>query len=316
LSLSTSGTISFCFIVLSQVLVPACGSSGDGEKRTQTPQRFGGEANSEGDIAIPPDDYYACSEDEDALSLANDFPETLYLNFNGATVTRGLRRGQSFVPCQNESVIPPAGLSAADEERIVEIVQDLYDGAKANLKVTTDQPTSGNFTIIHVGGLFSTLGCNKQGVLGVAPLDIGNRNRNDVGFAFLPRGISNLMIGQTIAHEAAHSFGLDHVEERRDLMFPALTASVEGFKASPKSNGGTQDGPALLRQALGTQPDKPKEEQPEEVEQARGGNVGSGASANKSNSDEDDEASVESDARSSDAKAKSRSRSKATSQCQ
>ena len=42
-----------------------------------------------------------------------------------------------------------------------------------------------DYTTVHLGGSYRTLGCNRSNnILGVAPLDRGNTNKNDVAFAF------------------------------------------------------------------------------------------------------------------------------------
>jgi hypothetical protein len=222
------------------------------EKPTQQEQQFD-------EIAHPPQEYYDSlfSEtlrraDSQSLSLA-ETDQVLYVNFNGATLSKGFGRGQSFILCRQTASIPAAGLSPADQQAILDEVQRFYNEAGARLVVTAEKPQSGDFTTIHTGGSYRDLGCAGIGVLGVAPFDKGNANRNDIGFAFTSGVSSNRVIAETIAHEAAHSFGLDHVESRKDVMFASSTNQITGFTVS-RINGSTrtQDGPAVLQAALGT----------------------------------------------------------------
>jgi hypothetical protein len=67
-------------------------------------------------------------------------------------------------------------------------------------------------------------------MLGIAPLDCGNYNPNDVGFAF-EVGFANASLqGSTVSHEAGHTFGLDHVQGGSgELMAPSAGAGELGF---------------------------------------------------------------------------------------
>lgn len=210
------------------------------------------------ELAVPPQEYYDAlfaetlqRTDKQTLSLAQA-DQVLYVNFNGATLSKGYGRGQSFILCRQRATVPSAGLSPADQQTILSEVQRYYNEAGARLIVTAEKPVSGDFTTIHTGGSYRDLGCFGAGVLGVAPYDKGNANRNDIGFAFTAGVSSNKVIAETIAHEAAHSFGLDHVESRKDIMFASSTSQITGFTVSRVSGGvRTQDAPAMLKAALG-----------------------------------------------------------------
>lgn len=208
---------------------------------------------------VPPQEYYDAlfaqalnQTDEQKFSLAQA-EQILFINFEGATIAKGYGREQSFIPCKQSSTIPPAQLSPADKQAVVDSVQAFYNAAGALLRVTTEKPSAGEFTTIHTGGSYADLGCAGAGILGVAPFDQGNANRSDIGFAFTKNTNSNRIIAETIAHEAGHSFGLEHVESRKDLMYFSSTNEITGFTASRVSGRAkTQDAPALLIAALGS----------------------------------------------------------------
>jgi hypothetical protein len=87
----------------------------------------------------------------------------------------------------------------------------------------------------------------------VAPFDVGNANHNDIGFAFTKNVGNAKIIAETIAHEAGHSFGLDHVTNKQDLMYASTTSQITGFAVSTIAGSNKlQDGPAILRQVLGS----------------------------------------------------------------
>ena len=208
----------------------------------------------------PPKDYYDAlfkaavgRADKGANLGLGDAPAVLWVNFDGATVTRGFDPGQSFIVCQGSATIPPATeLSASDRHAVVEQVQQYYDATGAKLQVTSSKPAGGDFTTIHVGGTYADLGCSGNGVLGIAPFDVGNANRNDIGFVFSGSTHDAHAVAIGVAHEAGHSFGLDHVTNRSDLMYPVAVPEAHEFEASTRQNGVRQDEPAILKQALDT----------------------------------------------------------------
>ncbi len=104
--------------------------------------------------------------------------------------------------------------------------------APYNVEVVTERPTTGPYTMIMVGGTPATI-CYAEadsGVLGVAPLDCGNQNEADIVFAFSEVDASPEVMGQTIAHEGAHSWGLEHTDDTKDVEYPAaIGVGVLGF---------------------------------------------------------------------------------------
>ncbi len=247
--------------------VAGCGSEDKiqrtgGRQPTKTDKQSSDGTKHEGDIdqlVTPPREYYdtlfanslKLLDKGAALNLAGA-SQILWVNFKGASLTKGFQDGQSFILCKASATIPAAGLSPADEALVVSGVQQFYDDAGATLTVTAQQPASGEYTTIHVSGSYSDLGCIGNGVLGIAPFDVGNANHSDVGFAFVKNAGGASVIAETVAHEAGHSFGLEHVSNDKDLMYASNSPNITGFASSSVSGTNRlQDGPALLRQALG-----------------------------------------------------------------
>lgn len=111
-------------------------------------------------------------------------------------------------------------------------------------------------TRIAVGGRPTLVG-ESLGVAGIAPFDIGNRTDDDIGFAFAGvlgsgRGEPDLdRLAAVVAHEAGHTFGLDHVRPVTDLMHPTVNDEMTAFTAAETLDGAWQDAPAILRAVLG-----------------------------------------------------------------
>ena len=205
----------------------------------------------------PPKAYYdALLTDRmmalDAGTISKD--QILWVNFNGATIKTGYDRGQSFLPCNSQVTIQPSGFSAADQSLIMQYVAQYYSNAGAKLALTFDQPASGDYTEMVVGGSYKDLGCaGGAGVLGISPFDVGNANPNDIGFVFVPSNHDIHIVAETIAHEAGHTFGLDHTNNIKDIMYPTESIQVEGFAiGTAESTGTEQNGPALLQQNIGS----------------------------------------------------------------
>ncbi len=250
-------------LVASVLAFAACGTNdsiqpvdGSGQGADQEKTDGGGSDRTFDEKQMPPKGYYDALFEQQlklvdqGVAPANG-PQVLWINFGGAAVTKGFNRGQSFILCRASANVPAAGLSPGDEDAVRAGVQQFFDDAGAQLVITNAKPSSGDFTTMHVGGTFADLGCIGPGVLGVAPFDVGNANRNDVGFAF-PKNVSAAIIAETVAHEAGHSFGLDHVSNKQDLMFASSSPGITGFTVSTISGSNKlQDGPAVLKQVLG-----------------------------------------------------------------
>ncbi len=231
------------------LLLAACGTN-PGEIKVR---------ESEGchDKIVPPKGYYDAlmAEKVNKLGLAaTATSKVLYINFDGAMIEKGFKRGQSFIACAALSNIPSSNFSPADRDEIVSRVSKHFETASVELTVTATLPVSGDYTTMNVGGSFGSLGCTESPTtLGIAPFDDGNQNLNDIGFAFTRFESDVGVIADTIAHEAAHTYGLDHTINSKDLMHPSARGNDLEFAISQIVNGtDMQDGPAMLRRNVGS----------------------------------------------------------------
>lgn len=188
-------------------------------------------------------------------------PIVLFLNFGGASIKRVANDGTSENSATNSSWIPDTysvgsskSFAAFDatpyasyytasqaKQLIIDKVTAWY--AAFNVEVVTTRPTSGSYTMMMIGDSVSSfISSPASGQVGVAPLDCGNNANVDslvnIGFDF---AVSVLAIqpvtsqataedalfdiAATAAHEAGHSFGLEHISNTADLMYPTTNAA-------------------------------------------------------------------------------------------
>jgi len=204
----------------------------------------------------------------------------LFLNFDGATITKASDNpalNRSFIPNGSTTVIP-----SFDDTRFAQVytradainkVVDYANGfyANYNVMIVTTRPASGRYTMMMVGGTATLVGSGGS-VVGIAPLDCGNQTEGNVGFAFAASLITSNRttkssadtalreLALTIVHEAGHSYGLEHVNNQADIMYPSVSTGQTGFlgvstvSQTPRScgSGTTQDTAGTLASNLGT----------------------------------------------------------------
>jgi hypothetical protein len=188
---------------------------------------------------------------------------TVYLNFDGAPLKNG---GNDASQNLTDLIIPPTlDYPALDwsgfggKEKGVPAVIDELKLLFLNYAVefVTSRPSGNEYTMAMVGGVGANAKSGGPGTVGIAPLDCKNSRKNDVVLVF-----GNKLSGSTrklalvIAHELGHSFGLEHVVDKKDIMFPALqgetccwtTSQVEGASSCGRPS---QDAKQVLADNLG-----------------------------------------------------------------
>jgi hypothetical protein len=160
-------------------------------------------------------------------------PTLLYLNVDGATITKGLgsdaHANLSFI-CG--TTIPPldATIYGTDRDIVVTLlaskVGQLF--ADFNLQVVTSRPAAPPYDMVVVGGDAALCGY-PSGTAGMGPLDCGNLLHGEIAFVYA-QTISNLdMLAIATAHEAAHSYGLVHSMDPCDVMSNYYCATLKTF---------------------------------------------------------------------------------------
>ncbi|MBN1764506.1 MAG: choice-of-anchor D domain-containing protein [Sedimentisphaerales bacterium] len=187
---------------------------------------------------------------------------TLYLDFDGERVysqSGDFWLGSSFVdiPAYDLTMFGWAGSEQESINYIAEFVSQDY--APYNISVTTTQPTWGEYTTIYVGGTNDWFRANS-GVIGVATYEPGNSDASNYGFAFSEElgvyqssssgSLLNFSeyLANLISHEAAHTFGANHVSDTSAIMNPYLPVHPRRLCFG---SDGKQDTQSLLGANLG-----------------------------------------------------------------
>ncbi len=201
---------------------------------------------------------------------------TIYLSFGGETLTANtddsslnrseiLTSSPTMVPKFNAAICAPKVSEADAITAVFDRVRTYY--LPYAVTITKTRPASGNYTMITVGGK-NTLLAGHQNAAGVAPLDCGNGNLRNVGFDFSDEQSPDfggvVSVAVAAAHEAGHTFGLEHTDYEQDIMFsvdPAVKSQMledlfairfasgnySGFNASSGNGNPPQCGGTGLR---------------------------------------------------------------------
>jgi prepilin-type processing-associated H-X9-DG protein len=160
------------------------------------------------------------------LSIQDDpRPQVLFLNFDQARVTYDPSAASGSIARTTWDKPEFAGTLEEKLDTISE-VGSLF--SQFNVQVVSEEPTSGVFSAIHIGGTrFSGLASNITGF--AEQIDYFNGSLTDEAFVFSDE-IPIAELANTIAHEAGHILGLRHVNQlSNQIMIPATAGGVGVF---------------------------------------------------------------------------------------
>lgn len=201
-------------------------------------------------------------------------PTTLYVNFDGIELDE-CEPSNSKKNCHwynNDKEFPPFSGTLQTQISVLQAMRK--DVTDYGIRVTaTRPPADEDYTMVIYGGTEA-----EYSALGSAPAgDCGDQLPNQIVFAHVDGELNTWINGgaTTALHEAAHSWGLDHIDAERSIMLPAgnnapvtfahLCAAVvedtqltPGEAACPEVNAmfcddpDQQDGPQILTHLFGS----------------------------------------------------------------
>jgi len=186
----------------------------------------------------------------------------IYLNFDGAKLQNG---GNDSKTNQTDLILPPSldypamdwtsyGGKQQGPAKTLEELKILY--MNYAVEFVTTRPASGDYTMAMVGGTGENAKSGGPGTVGIAPLDCKNSHKNDVVLIFGNKVSGARQLALVIAHELGHSFGLEHVQDKKSIMYPALQAetccwTTSGVQGPSGCNRTSQDDAQVLADNLG-----------------------------------------------------------------
>lgn len=149
---------------------------------------------------------------------------TTFLNFFGGPLSNGGNASEGQSPCVQGKIEYPG--FKGGEQAALAIIQVFKDAAEPfGLRIAFDAfpPKHLPYSQVMMGGRPQLIGL-PNGVLGVAcNLDCGDSWWRDTTFAFTEETNNVGILGTTALQEAAHAWGLDHIDGENNIMFPYAT---------------------------------------------------------------------------------------------
>jgi hypothetical protein len=153
---------------------------------------------------------------------------TLFVNFDGVSLSE-CNPSNSARNCSWYNYEAPFEPFSGTIQTKVGVLQAMRnDVADFGVRVTATRPEGGDYTMVVYGGTEE-----DYGALGSAPAgDCDDALPNQIAFAHLDGELNTWVNGgaTTALHEAAHSWGLDHINTEGAIMFPSGNNSPTYFR--------------------------------------------------------------------------------------
>lgn len=165
--------------------------------------------------------------------------QLVFLNFGGARITHGAScsdapRNCSALVSGTQDFQPFTVSDQWDRPKVVAAITKCVGQffSDANVDFVTTRPAQGPYTMMMIGAIYPTqLGFaqNGSGPYGRAPVDCGNRNKNDIGFLLLEDDVDPdfYYMCRSIAHELGHTFGMVHTKGPNTIAGTRVDAMCE-----------------------------------------------------------------------------------------
>jgi len=161
---------------------------------------------------------YAGEPEPLALDERGPHRATLHVDLDGGELQPGDRGSLHEVPCLQSTLTYPG---FAGDDQTVQAITDRVAAAMSpyGVQVRADDALPPHLprTTVVVGGLAEQIGLDAAAAGYSCVVDCGDRWSWDLAFAFV-RDVPT--IANTVLHEAAHTWGLDHVISQDLLMYP------------------------------------------------------------------------------------------------
>lgn len=151
---------------------------------------------------------------------------TVFLNFFGGEMTGGTNSALMESPCiQGGGTVQYPQFLRSEQEAlaIIQVFQDAMAPFGVRIAYEEAPPKHLPYSMVMMGGKPQVIGL-PNGVLGVAcNLDCGDTWWRDTTFAFTEVAGDIQVLGTTALQEAAHAWGLDHIDGDQNIMYPYAT---------------------------------------------------------------------------------------------
>jgi len=154
---------------------------------------------------------------------------TIFLNFFGGTLTSGTIASEMQSGCVGGVAIDYPMFQGTQMQALTMI--QVFENAMAPyaVRIAYEDPPPAHlpYSMVMMGGDPTDVG-QDAGTLGVScSSDCGDVWWRDTTFAFTEASNSALTLGNTALQEAAHAFGLDHIDGTDNIMYPYATAGAK-----------------------------------------------------------------------------------------
>ncbi|MCA9636840.1 MAG: hypothetical protein KC420_12505, partial [Myxococcales bacterium] len=182
------------------------------------------------DDVIGPPELFA-DPDPDAAVAAWDFEPhrgTMFLNFYGGEMSGGNNSALMQSSCFNGKITYPGykGTEAA-ALAMIEIFASRMEPYGIRVVYEKAPPPELPYQMVMMGGRPTDVGL-PNGVLGVScSSDCGDRWWRDTTLAFTGASSNSSLMGTTALQEAAHAFGLAHIDGQQHIMYPYASSGTK-----------------------------------------------------------------------------------------
>lgn len=171
------------------------------------------------DVPLPPPPAHLLAATPHVSARELGTPTTLFVNFDGIELGE-CNPSDSKKNCHWYNNDEPVPAFTGSTQTKVSVLQAMRrDAADFGIRITAVRPPeSEDYTMVVYGGTEA-----HYGVLGSAPSgDCLDQRPNEIAFAHIDGELVEWVNGgsTTALHEAAHSWGLDHVDGDRTIMYP------------------------------------------------------------------------------------------------